>query len=101
MKYFVIGDENTVLGFSIAGVGGQVVQSKEQAQRAFEEALKDESIGIIIVTERTADLIRSIVNRYTFVERFPLLVEIPDREGPKADRPGIRDMVTAAIGIKL
>lgn len=101
MRYFIIGDENTVLGFGIAGVDGQVVQSREQAQRAFEQALKDSSIGIVIITERIADLIRHTVERYTFVEQFPLIVEIPDREGPKPDRPGIRELVTAAIGIKI
>lgn len=101
MRYFVIGDENTVLGFGIAGVDGQVVQSREQAQRAFEQILKDSSIGIVIITERIADLIRPTVERYTFAEQFPLIVEIPDREGPKPDRPGIRELVTAAIGIKI
>ena len=101
MKYFIIGDEDAVLGFGMVGVEGRTVKSREQAMKAFEEALSDDDIGIIIMTERTADLIRPAVDRFIFSERFPLLVEIPDREGPVAGRPGIREMVNAAIGIKL
>jgi len=101
MKYFIIGDEDAVLGFGMVGVRGKIVRSGEEARRAFEQALDDNTIGIIIITERIADSIRHIVDKYIFSERFPLLVEIPDREGPKEGRPGIRDMVNAAIGIKL
>jgi V/A-type H+-transporting ATPase subunit F len=46
-------------------------------------------------------MIRSIVDRYLFTESFPLIVEIPGRTGTGADRPGIREMVNAAIGLKL
>ena len=58
-------------------------------------------VGIIIITEQVADMIRSIVDQYLFTESFPLIVEIPDRKGHQADRPNIKDMVNAAIGIKL
>ncbi|MHC4353978.1 MAG: V-type ATP synthase subunit F [Planctomycetota bacterium] len=53
------------------------------------------------MTERVADMIRPIVDKYLFTESFPLIVEIPDRSGTKAGRPGIREMVNAAIGLKL
>ena len=62
---------------------------------------EDKETGIIIMTEYVADMIRPTVNRYLFTESFPLIVEIPDRKGMKADRPGIREMVNAAIGLKL
>ena len=101
MKYYVIGDEDTVLGFDLVGVRGSTVRSTGEAEEVFNSVLADPDIGIVIITERTADLIRTTVNRYHFTERFPLVVEIPDREGPKEDRPGIREMVNAAIGVKL
>jgi V/A-type H+-transporting ATPase subunit F len=101
MKYFIIGDEDAVLGFGMVGVQGKAVQNQEDAQSAFRHALEDKQIGIIIITERIAQLIRTAVDRYLFRERFPLIVEIPDRLGPIPGRVGIRDMVNAAIGIKL
>ena len=101
MKYSVIADEDTVLGFGILGVSGRVATDTEQAQRAFEALLDDKQVGIIIITERIADMIRPLVNRYLFTISFPLVVEIPDRLGHSPDRPGIRDLVNSAIGIKL
>jgi V/A-type H+-transporting ATPase subunit F len=101
MKYYVIGDEDAVLGFGMVGVQGRAVQDQKEAETAFRSALEDSQIGIIIITERIASLIRTAVDRYLFRERFPLIVEIPDRLGPVEGRVGIREMVNAAIGIKL
>ncbi len=101
MKYYIIGDEDTVLGFGMVGVQGKAVENQEDAEAAFKYALEDKEVGIIIITERIAQLIRTAVDRYLFRERFPLIVEIPDRTGPVVGRMGIREMVNAAIGIKL
>ncbi|MHC4204184.1 MAG: V-type ATP synthase subunit F, partial [Planctomycetota bacterium] len=58
-------------------------------------------VGIIIITESVADMMRSTVEKYLFTVSFPLIVEIPDRTSTKAGRTGIREMVNAAIGLKL
>ena len=39
MKYYIIGDEDAVLGFGMVGVQGSVVSSPEEAERAFRSAL--------------------------------------------------------------
>ena len=101
MKYSIIGDEDTVLGFGIVGVLGKVATTPDQAQRAFKAILQEKDTGIIIITERVADMIRPLVNKFLFTSSFPLVVEIPDRNGPKPDRPGIKEMVNTAIGIRL
>jgi V/A-type H+-transporting ATPase subunit F len=101
MKYAIIGDEDTVIGFGILGVPGKIATNADEAHHAFQAILDDKDTGIIIITERIADTIRPIVNRYLFTIGFPLVVEIPDRKGIKPDRPGIKEMVNAAIGIKL
>jgi V/A-type H+-transporting ATPase subunit F len=101
MKYFIIGDEDAVLGLGMVGVQGQAVQNRDEAEAAFEFARQDRENGIIIITEKIAELIRPIVDKYVFTVNFPLIVEIPDRTGPIEGRMGIRDMVNAAIGIKL
>jgi V/A-type H+-transporting ATPase subunit F len=101
MNYVVIGDEDTVLGFGLVGVKGMIVRNKEEAGNAFQTALSDKDTGIVIITERIAELIRPLVDKYLFTERFPLIVEIPDREGPVEGKLTIREMVNEAIGIKL
>jgi V/A-type H+-transporting ATPase subunit F len=101
MQYYVIGDEDTVLGFGMVGVQGNIVRTREKALEMFQAALQNKDIGIIIITEKIAELIRTTVDKYLFTVQFPLIVEIPDRTGPALGRLGIRDMVNAAIGIKL
>jgi V/A-type H+-transporting ATPase subunit F len=101
MRYFIIGDEDAVLGFGLVGVAGAVVQSQAQAREAFATAMEQTDVGIIIITERVADLIRPQVDQFIFTRNFPLIVEIPDRQGPLSGKPGIREMVNQAIGIKL
>jgi len=101
MKYFVLGDEDTVLGFGLAGVQGKVVKDAEEADLAFNEALSLHDIGIIIITERVAAMIRNRVEAYMFSEQFPLLVEIPDRNGHLQNRLAIKELAAKAIGIKL
>ncbi len=101
MEYFIIGDEDAVLGFRLVGVRGRTVATKEEAEEAFQEALKNEKIAVIIITERIADLIRPLVDRFLFREKLPLLVEVQDRLGPLAGKSDIRSMVNEAIGIKL
>jgi len=101
MKYSIIGDEDTVLGFGMVGVSGKVADNAQEAQRAFQVLLEDKETSIIIITERIADMIRSTVDKYLFTVSFPLIVEIPDRNGTKPGRPGIKEMVNTAIGLKL
>ena len=38
MKYFVIGDEDTVLGFGMVGVKGTAVRKQSEAEDAFDSA---------------------------------------------------------------
>jgi V/A-type H+-transporting ATPase subunit F len=101
LKYCVIGDEDTVLGFGMVGVAGHAVTTKEQVQAAFDEALSNPDNAIIIVTEAAAAHIDEAISAYTFAHDFPLIVEIPDSNGRNPDRPGLREMVNRAIGINL
>ncbi len=100
MKYFVIGDEDSVLGFSLVGTRGRVAEDAQTARDALEEALGDRQYGIILITQSIAGMIRSEVDRYIFSETFPLIVEIPDRSNDFQSRD-LRKLVNEAIGVAL
>lgn len=100
MQFFVIGDENTVTGFRMIGLKGEVVKSEDETREALEEVFASEDIGIIIITERVAAEVQEEIDEYLFGHDFPLIIQIPDREGPIEGRVSIRDMVNAAIGVK-
>ena len=101
MEYFVIGDEDTVLGFSLAGVKGQVVFSKEDTEESLESAINRKGIGIIIITERIADMVRDKIEEYTYKLSFPLIIEIPDRNGAIEGRASINEIIKSAVGISI
>jgi V/A-type H+/Na+-transporting ATPase subunit F len=101
MRYFIIGDEDSVLGFGMVGVEGKSVSDAAEADVVFTSVLKDHSVGIVMITESVAEMIRDKVDAYLFTEQFPLIVEIPDKDGRRPNRPGLRQMVNEAIGISL
>jgi V/A-type H+/Na+-transporting ATPase subunit F len=101
MRYFVIGDKDTVLGFQLAGVEGKEVSTPGEAELTFDTALENHDYGIIIITERVAELIRARVDRFIFSQAFPLILEIPDRMGKLEGKPGLKEMVNGAIGVNL
>jgi len=101
LQFFVIGDEDTVLGFSLAGTNGIVVRDAAGARQALEESIEQEDLGIIIITERIATLIRPEIKAHFYNTARPLIVEIPDRLGPLPDRISVKEVVQAAVGIRM
>ena len=101
MRYFVIGDEDAVLGFRLTGVEGLAAKNREAADEAFTRAIENHEFGIIIITETVAELIRDKVDSFIFTEQFPLILEIPDRLGKLEGRRGLREMVSSAIGVNV
>ncbi len=101
MQFYVIADENTVTGFKLVGLEGEVVETAEEAREALAKAFSSEDVGIIIITERIAASIREEMEEFIFGHTFPLIIEIPDRKGALEDRASIREMVNAAIGVKI
>ena len=101
MKYFVLGDEETVLGFSLVGVNGFVVYENTDIRELFDRILSDDQVGIVIITERVANRIRDRVESLQFKGEFPLVVEIPDRAGYEREKPPLRELINRVIGIRL
>mmetsp|Transcript_10768 Transcript_10768/g.28803 ORF Transcript_10768/g.28803 Transcript_10768/m.28803 type:complete len:126 (-) Transcript_10768:5584-5961(-) len=88
----VIGDEDTVTGFLLAGVGQKdprrenyfIVDSKETPLQAIEDAFvgftQRDDIAIILINQFIANQIRHVVNQ--FVKPVPAVLEIPSKEHP-------------------
>lgn len=87
----VIGDEDTVTGFVLAGVGQRnvagcnflVVNSNtdvSEVEEAFTTLTGREDIGILLINQHVADMIRPQLNEYT--QPIPTILEIPSKEHP-------------------
>ena len=101
MKFFLIGDEITVLGYSLAGIRGAVVNNSAEAADALKEATQDPDVGIVLITQRIASEIQPLVDEAKLKMATPIVLEIPDRYGPVEDRESALDIVQRLIGIKV
>jgi len=101
MKYFVIADEDTILGFRYAGVEGTVVRTAREAADAFAAAVKAPGVGVIIINDAVAESIRDDVNKVRFEASRPIVVEIPGPSGPAVKITSLAKMIQEAVGIRV
>ena len=101
MDFYVVADEDTVVGFRYAGVPGTIVRDAAATEKELNRLAEEQAQLIVITTERIANAARDTINRVRAEENFPLIVEIPGPEGPSEDSPSLISMIREAVGIGL
>lgn len=88
----MIADEDTIVGFLLAGVGNVdirrktnylIVDSKttvKQIEDAFKEFSTREDIAIVLISQFVANMIRFLVDSYN--KPVPAILEIPSKDHP-------------------
>jgi V-type H+-transporting ATPase subunit F len=105
----VIGDEDTVTGFLLAGVGNvdlrkktnYLVVNEKTTVKAIEETFREftsrEDIAIVLINQYIASMIRHVVDN--FKKPIPALLEIPSKEHPyDASKDSILSRVAGMLG---
>lgn len=102
MRLYLISDNvDTQVGLRLAGIDGVVVHKRHHVLRALENAVQDDEIGIILITEKLSALCEDEILRLKQTCEKPLIVEIPDRHGSGRGGDSITRYVRDAIGIKI
>jgi vacuolar-type H+-ATPase subunit F/Vma7 len=101
VKFFCIGDDDTVAGFRLAGVYARAATTPEQTQAAIEEALRSADCGVVLITERLADGVRQLIETIRLERERPLIVEIPGPEGPLPGRKSLHQFMQEAVGMRI
>ena len=104
MKFFVIADKNTVLGFSITGIKGIVANNKEDTIAAIKKAINQKETGIILITERLAKEIKKDINNLLCYKKNKchLILQIPDvSEAFQGKSHFVEEFVHSALGMKV
>ena len=98
MEIVVIGDEHTVTGFRLGGITR--IYWLDEGQGALKGILSDETIGVLIMTEKFAEQNRKVVEEHKTSKRMtPIIVEIPDMSGPiPREVDPIKELIKRAIG---
>ena len=74
---------------------------REELYAALQNVLKDESVGIVLLTEKFGKEFPDLIDEFRLERKMPLLVEIPDRHGTGRSKDFITSYITDAIGLKL
>jgi vacuolar-type H+-ATPase subunit F/Vma7 len=104
----VLGDPHTVLAFALGGVPGRVIDTADEAQAAVDAVVermrRDVSAQrqpvLLLVTQHTAELIRSVLDRAILDPRGPLVLEIPGFGEPLGQGP-VERFVRRVLGVQL
>jgi len=87
----IIGDEETVTGFLLAGIGERSETStnflkvnstttNDQIEEFFHSLITRKDIGIVLISQDVADRIRDTLDAYN--EIIPTVLEIPSKQHP-------------------
>lgn len=87
MKMFVIADPDTLLVYALAGLNGQAVTSGDEVPEIL-DGLTRESAALVLITEKLARNHREEIERMMLDSGKPLIVEIPDINGPLPQKAG-------------
>lgn len=101
MKFYIIGDKDTVTGFLLVGIEGAVALSQAETLRSLRQALKRNDIGIILITERLGREIQPILDELLSQKKCKLMLQIPDLKGPLEGRRSVEEFVLSALGVKV
>ena len=102
MRFYVISDNvDTQVGMRLAGIEGIVVHEADEVHKALSDAMEQDDIAVILMTEHLVRLCRDLVDDLKLNRARPLIVEIPDRHGNGRAKDSITRYVREAIGIKI
>jgi len=99
LEFFIIADARTFLAFALAGVRGGAAEGPAEARELLAQARGDARVGLVMITERLAAGIRAEVDGARRDSVRPLILEIPDREGPMPREQSMLERLRALMGI--
>lgn len=101
MRVAVIGNQEMVLGFALAGVKRvERARTPGEAEGALHRCLQDADIGVIFVSEQLAEGMRATITaRERKGTMYPLIIEVPGKEGPIGREDPMRKIVRTAVGV--
>lgn len=102
MRFFLISDNrDTAIGLRLAGIEGVIVHEENQVRSELQKAMDDETVGVILMTEKLIGLCPELIYDLKLNRTRPLIVEIPDRHGNGRAKDSIERYVRDAIGVKI
>ncbi len=102
MRCRLISDNrDTLIGMRLAGIPGIVVHDRDSVCQALDEAMHDETVAVVMLTEKIEALCTDVVRRYKETVSKPLIVVIPDRHGGSDLTAAMSQYLAETVGIRI
>ncbi|MCK5759300.1 MAG: V-type ATP synthase subunit F [Clostridiales bacterium] len=102
MRFYLISDNvDTQKGMRLAGIEGVVVHGYDDVMRELDACMADNTLGIVLITEKLAEIVSVRLDGFRRDGHLPLVVIIPDRHGTQRSPDSITKYVRDAIGVKI
>jgi V/A-type H+-transporting ATPase subunit F len=102
MKVFTISDNtHTLTGMRLSGVEGVVVHEREEILKELAKVKEKRDIGILLITELLAERVKLELDEIKLSSSLPIIVEIPDRHGPRRPPDFLTRYIRESIGLKI
>ena len=99
MKMYLICDnDETRIGMRLSGIDGVMVHTREELKNHIKLIKTDKEIGVVLITEKTAEKFPDLVQELKLTRSLPLVVEVPDRHGTTRKADSISSYVREAVG---
>ena len=100
MSFYLLGDEDTVLGYQFAGVTGRVINDRSEALDAFTAALEGDH-KILLITDQVALNIEEEITAHRLEAKPPYVVFINSIWGEETERRNLEEVIQEAVGIRI
>jgi vacuolar-type H+-ATPase subunit F/Vma7 len=99
----MVGEKYLAVGFRLAGVRTIPTDSDDETIERLTELIKDQKIGMIIITERMAMKLQTFRERLYKTEKSPpIFIIVPDFQGSLNERAReLHQLVNRAVGMEL
>jgi len=99
--YLISDNIDTCMGMRLAGIEGVVLHEREEVVAAVRRVVEDPAVGILLITEKLAELCHDVIDDLKLNQKKMLVVEVPDRHGGSRATDALERYVNEAIGVKM
>ncbi|MHA1378294.1 MAG: V-type ATP synthase subunit F [Candidatus Helarchaeota archaeon] len=107
MWLYVIGDRDTVIGFRLLGIEGQIIEDLESEitinnlKNLIADLQKRPKKGLLIINEKIAEIIEDLILEIRMNNEDIIVIEIPDRAGTKKPPLDLNYIMKKIVGMKI
>jgi V/A-type H+-transporting ATPase subunit F len=101
MKIAVLCDNDTAVGFRLAGIH-EIFVPNGSVKELWNKISEQDDIGILFITEKIVDALGHYLKDYRIINNTPIIVEIPDKKGRIKDHVDfISQLIKKAVGVEV